>query len=146
MFEKYTDKARRTIFFARYEVSKLGGQLISPEHLLLGLLREDDSVLPRLLGEQDKPVREAIRQRVVERCRVGEEISTSVEIPLADEMKDLLKYAGEESEGMGQGQIGTEHLLLGLLRVEGSLAAGVLGEQGVEYGAVREALKEMAGE
>ena len=146
MFEKYTEKARRTIFFARYEVSELGGQSIGPEHLLLGLLRDDKSLIPRLLREQDETVREAIRRRLVERSRVGGKISASVEIPLADEAKNVLWYAAEESEGMGHRHIGTEHLLLGLLRVEDSFAAGVLREQGIGYEAVREALKEMYGE
>jgi ATP-dependent Clp protease ATP-binding subunit ClpC len=146
MFEKYTEKACRTIFFARYEVSQLGGQSIEPEHLLLGLLREDKSLFPRLLGERDKAAREAIRQRIEEHSSVGEKISTSVEIPLSEEARDILRYAAEESEGMAHRHIGMEHLLLGLLRLENSFTAGVLWEQGIRYEAVREVLKQVYGE
>ena len=146
MFEKYTEKARRVIFFARYEVSQLGGTSIGPEHLLLGLLREDKSLIPRLLGERDEPVREAIRRLIEEHSRVGEKISTAVEIPLTEAAKDVLKYAAEESEGMSHRHIGTEHLLLGLLRIDGAYAAAVLREHGVGYDAVREALRQMYGE
>ena len=143
MFEKYTEKARRTIFFARYEVSELGGQSIGPEHLSLGLLREDKSLIPRLLGEQDEPIRKAIRQRIEEHSRVGKKISTDVQIPLSDEAKDVLVYAAEESAAMSHRYIGTEHLLLGVLRVDGSFAASVLREHGLGYEAVREVLKQM---
>ena len=158
MFEKYTEKARRAIFFARYEVSQLVGLAIGPEHLLLGLLREDQSLIPRLLGERDEPVRQAIRQRIEERSRVGEMmstiaawdpdrmISTSVGIPLSDEAKAAIRYGEEEAEKMRHRHIGTEHLLLGVLRVEGSFVAGVLREQGIGYDEVREAVKQMYGE
>jgi ATP-dependent Clp protease ATP-binding subunit ClpC len=146
MFEKYTEKARRTIFFARYEVTELGGQAIGPEHLLLGLLREDKSLIPRLFREQDETVRDAVWRRLEEHSRVGEKISDSVEVALTEEAKNVLWYAAEESEGMGHRHIGTEHLLLGLLRAKDSFAASVLREQGIGYEAVREALEEMYGE
>lgn len=158
MFEKYTEKTRRAIFFARYEVSQLGGHAIGPEHLLLGLLREDQSLIPRLLGERDEPVRQAIRQRVEEHSRVGKMISTiaewdpnrmistPVEIPLSAEAKAILRCGEEEAEKMSHRHMGTEHLLLGVLRVEDSFAAGVLREQGIGYDEVREAVQQMYGE
>ena len=146
MFEKYTEKARRTIFFARYEVIELGGNAIEPEHLLLGLLREDKSLLPHLLREQEKSAKEGIRRKIEEHSRAGEKISTAVEIPLSAKAREVLIYAAEESEGMSHKHIGTEHLLIGLLRLKGSFAAGVLKEQGIIYEVVREALREMYGE
>jgi ATP-dependent Clp protease ATP-binding subunit ClpC len=158
MFEKYTEKARRAIFFARCEVSQLGGLAIGPEHLLLGLLRADQSLIPRLLGERDEPVRQAIRQRIEEHSRAGKMISTiaewdsnrmistSVGIPLSAEAKAALRYGEEEAERMRHRQMGTEHLLLGVIRVEGSFAAGVLREQGIGYDEVREAVERMSGE
>lgn len=147
MFEKYNEKARRAVFFARYEVAQLGGDAIEPEHLLLGLLREDKFLLARLLHERDKPVREAIRRQIAEHSSESKKISETVEIPLSNEAKNVLKYAAEESRGMLHKHIGTEHLLVGLLRADASFAAGVLREHGVEYeAAVREVLKQMYGE
>ena len=146
MFEKYTEKARRTIFFARYEVSELGGHAIEPEHLLLGFLREDKSLLQRLLRKEVRPVRATLRQRLQEHSRLGNKISTAVEIPLSAEAKEVLRKAAEESAGMGHRHIGTEHLLLGLVKVEGTFAAGVLEEHKIGYDEVRAAIKEMHGE
>jgi ATP-dependent Clp protease ATP-binding subunit ClpC len=145
MFEKYTAKARRTIFFARYEVSELGGNAIEPEHLLLGLLREDKSLIPHLFREQYKPMKELIRRKIEEYSRMGEKITTSVEIPLSVKAKKVLMYAAEESEEMSHKHIGTEHLLLGLLRLEGSFAASVLKEHGILDEVVREAVSKMYG-
>lgn len=135
MFEKYTEKARRVIFFARYEVSELGAKSINTEHLLLGLLREDKALLSRILPS-DVSVDE-IRKRVEGRVERGAKISTSVEIPLSDEAKEVLKYAAEESEGLKQGHIGTEHLLLGMLRQENSLAEKILTEMGLALSDMR---------
>jgi ATP-dependent Clp protease ATP-binding subunit ClpC len=146
MFEKYTEQARRTIFFARYEVSELGGDTIDPEHLLLGLLREDKTLLPLLLHERDEPAREAIRSEIEAHIRSGEKLSTSVEISLSAEAKAALLNAAEESEGMSHKHIGTEHLLLGVLRIEGSFAAGVPGAHGITHEVAREALRDMYGE
>jgi ATP-dependent Clp protease ATP-binding subunit ClpC len=135
MFEKYTEKARRVIFFARYEVSEHGSFSIEPEHLLLGLLREDKSLLSRLLPAE-VPI-EALRAQIESRIDKGEKISTSIEIPLSEESKRVLQYAAEESKDLSHMHIGTEHLLLGLLHAQGSLAAGVLQENGMNYSDVR---------
>jgi ATP-dependent Clp protease ATP-binding subunit ClpC len=141
MFERYTEKLRRMIFFARYEVSELGGQSIGPEHLLLGLLREDKSLLPHLLRERDGPVREAIRRRIEENSRVDEKMPTAVELPLTGEAKDVLRYAAEESERLSHTHIGPEHLLLGLLRLDGSFAAVLLRDYGISIDGIKEFLK-----
>jgi ATP-dependent Clp protease ATP-binding subunit ClpC len=142
MFGKYTGEARRTIFFARYEVSQSGGQAIEPEHLLLGLLRADKSLISRLLGKQGESVREAIRPRIAEHARAGAKLPTAVEVPLSEGAKGVLIGAAEESEGMRHRHVGTEHLLLGVLRLEESFAADVLREQGIEYDGVRGAVME----
>ena len=139
MFEKYTEKARRVIFFARYEVSEFGAKSIEPEHLLLGLLREDKSLVTRFL-----PARvsiEMIREQVESYMTKGEKISTSVEIPLSQMSKDVLKYAHEESENLQHRHIGTEHLLLGLLRHEDSVAERVLRGSGLGLAEVRQQIK-----
>jgi ATP-dependent Clp protease ATP-binding subunit ClpC len=138
MFEKYTEKARRVIFFARYEVSEFGSKAIEPEHLLLGLLREDEATLARFLPAGASA--EMIRGQVVCGLAKGDRISTSVEIPLSPLAKEVLEYAREESEGLGHRQIGTEHLLLGLLR-EGPEAGRVLRESGLELAGLRRRIK-----
>jgi ATP-dependent Clp protease ATP-binding subunit ClpC len=138
MFEKYTEKARRVIFFGRYEASQFGGHCIETEHLLLGLLREDKALTHRFLREST-PV-EAIRKQIEDNTVVREKVSTSVDMPLSDESRRVLGYAAEEAELLLHKHIGTEHLLLGLLREEGCFAARILNEHGVHLSSVREEL------
>jgi len=140
MFEKYTEKARRVIFFARYEVSEHGASSIETEHLLLGLLREDKALLSRFLPA-NVPI-EVLREQIESRIGQGEKISTSIEIPLSEASKNVLKYAVEESKGLSHRHIGTEHLLLGLLREQESLAAGVLLGSGMNYSDVRKVMED----
>ncbi|HMF55135.1 MAG TPA: exo-beta-N-acetylmuramidase NamZ domain-containing protein [Pyrinomonadaceae bacterium] len=130
MFERYTEKARRVIFFARYEASIFGAPAIEPEHLLLGLIREDRTLLDGFVAEGRVKLDE-VRKEVEKRVRVQEKIATSVELPLSAETKRLLAYAHEESDDLGHRHIGTEHLLLGVLRCNNSVAAEVLFEMGI---------------
>jgi hypothetical protein len=138
MFERYTEKARRVIFFARYEASQYGSRAIESEHLLLGLLREDRALARWLSGE--KIVEGQIRAEIESRIIRGERISTSVEMPLDEECKKILKFAAEEAERLGHRHVGTEHLLLGILRLEGSMAAQLLITKGFKPASVREQL------
>ncbi len=143
MFERYTEKARRVIFFARYEASQLGASAIEAEHILLGLLREDKGLTSRLL--RSPGVIESMRKEIESRAVVREKVSTSVELPLSPEAKRILSHAAEESERLGNRSIGTEHLLLGLLREENSLAAELLYDRGLRLNAVREELLRASG-
>lgn len=133
MFERYTEKARRVIFWARYEASQYGSPFIETEHLLLGLLRED--VLPGGF-ETKTTIRSEIEKQIVRRERT----STSVEIPLTEDSKKVLNKAAEEAERLAQRQVSTEHLLLGLLHAEGSLAAQILKARGLKLTTLREDL------
>jgi uncharacterized protein YbbC (DUF1343 family) len=144
MFERYTEKARRVIFFARYEASQFGAPAIEPEHLLLGLMREDKALMGRFLKRAQISI-EAIRREMESRTLLREKISTSVELPLAPETKRVLAYAHEESDRLQHRHIGTEHLLLGLLREDRSMAAEILYERGLRLNAVREQLGEQTG-
>jgi ATP-dependent Clp protease ATP-binding subunit ClpC len=144
MFERYTEKARRVIFFARYEASQFGAPAIEPEHLLLGLMREDKTLTARFLARAQTSL-EAIRKEIEGRAPLREKISTSVELPLAPETKRVLAYAHEESDRLQHRHIGTEHLLLGLLREERSMAAEILYERGLKLHAVREEISRSAG-
>jgi len=139
MFERYTERARRVIFFARYEASQLGSRTIETEHLLLGLIRENNGLTGKLLS-RSKIEADSIRTEIQARTEVREKISTSVEIPLSVESKRVLAYAAEEAEKMLHKYIGTEHILLGLLREKKSLASRILVEQGMRLSTAREDL------
>ena len=143
MFERYTEKARKVIFFARYEASQFGSPNIETEHLLLGLIREDKALSNRFFPAHHATV-ESIRRLVEGHTTIREKISTSVDLPLSDECKRVLAFAGGEAEGLGHKHIGTEHLLLGLLREEKCFAAGILREQGLQLDAIRQGLSREA--
>ena len=145
MFEKYTEKARRVIFFARYETSQLGARRIETEHVLLGLLREDKGLSSRFFPHAEAAL-ENIRKQVEGRTVSREKVSTSVELPLSDEAKRVLTYAAEEADRLMCNYVGTEHILLGLLREENSLAAEILYENGLRLSRVREELAGPAAE
>ena len=136
MFERYTERAKRAIYFARHEASQIGGDSIEPEHLLLGLLRE----LPAEVSSRLHISIERVRSEVQSHALLRDGVSTSVGIPLSAESKRVLQYARDEADRLSHENIGTEHLLLGVLRESGSAAAGILARQGVRAPAVREAI------
>ena len=144
MFERYTEKARRVIFFARYEASQFGAPAIEPEHLLLGLMREDKTLTGRFFPRAQITI-ESIRREIEGRTLLRERIPTSVELPLAPETKRVLHYSHEESDRLQHRHIGTEHLLLGLLREERSMAAQILFERGLRLAAVRDEIARQSG-
>ena len=139
MFERYTEKARRVIFFAREEASQVGSPYIETEHLLMGLLREDKALVKRFLPS-DAAV-ESIRKQVENHSTIREKFSTSVDLPLSQACKRVLAFAAEESQHLNHQHIGTEHLLLGLLREEKCFAAEILHERGLQLSTIREQLK-----
>ncbi len=142
MFERYTEKARRVIFFARYEASQFGSPYIETEHLLLGLLREDKALGHRFLYSHGTV--ESIRRQIESHTTIREKVSTSVDLPLSNECKRVLAYAAEEAERLGHKHLGTEHLLLGLLREENCFAQQILKERGIELETIRESLAKNA--
>src|SRR6187402_49071 len=119
MFERYTERARRVIFFARYEASQFGSTTIETEHLLLGLIREDKNLTNRFLRSSSSI--ENIRKEIEGRTTIREKVSTSIDLPLSNECKRILAYANEEAERLNHRHIGTEHLLLGILRRRNAL-------------------------
>jgi ATP-dependent Clp protease ATP-binding subunit ClpC len=135
MFERYTEKARRVIFFARYEASQFGSPYIETEHLLLGLLREDKALTNRFLRSHASV--DSIRKQIEGHTTIREKVSTSVDLPLSNECKRVLAYAAEEAERLSHKHIGTEHLLLGLLREEKCFAAEILHERGLKLLEIR---------
>jgi hypothetical protein len=143
MFERYTEKARRVIFFARYEASQYGSPYIETEHLLLGLLREDRALAKWFPGESS--VEPGIRTEIEGQITQRERISTAVEVPLTEECAKVLKLAGEEADRLGHRHVGTEHVLVALIRVEGSLASKLLRKRGLKPEAIREQLAKTPG-
>jgi ATP-dependent Clp protease ATP-binding subunit ClpC len=139
MFERYTEQARRTIFFTRHEANQYGSPYVTIEHLLLALLRADKKLFEILLPESKHAKRLEKELRTELEKQVPERISTSVDLPLGNQSKRALAYAAEEAERLSDRHIGTEHLLLGLLR-EPSLAAEILRANGLELRGVRERL------
>src|SRR6266542_2253052 len=144
MFERYTEKARRVIFFARYEASQFGSPYIETEHLLLGLLREDKALANRFL--RSHAAVESIRKQIEGHTTIREKVSTSVDLPLSHECKRVLAYGAEEAERLNHKHIGTEHLLLGLLREDKSFAAEILHERGLRLSQVREEIARSSSE
>lgn len=136
MFERYTEKARRVIFFARYEASQYGSPCIETEHLLLGLLREDKALTHRFLRSYGAA--ESIRRQIDAHTTFRKKSSTSIDLPVSDECKRVMNYAADEAQRLSHEHIGTAHLLLGVLREEHCFAAGLLHERGLRIMAVRE--------
>ena len=145
MFERYTERARRVLFFARYEATQLGSTSIETEHLLLGLIREGKGLTSRIFARSHLSL-ESIRKDIEGRTVFREKVSTSVDIPFSTETKHVLQFAAEEADRLLHTYIGTEHLLLGLLREERSVAASILYEKGMRLASVREDIVQLLNE
>lgn len=133
------------IFFARYEALQYGSEVISPEHVLLGLMREDKTISARFFPFRHSLTVDTIRREVEERIVPKERIPQSAELHLAPETKRILAFTKEESERLGARKIGVEHLLLGILREENSIAAEILYQYGVRLHGVREKINQQSG-
>jgi len=145
MFEKYNEKARRALFFARYEASKLGSRVIESEHILLGILREGEETVTEILRRfQVKP--EEIRREIEGERVFVERISSTAELPLSEESKKILAYASHEAESMLHQTVGSEHLLIGILRVDACVAMRILVQHGLDVYSVREEVLSIAKE
>jgi ATP-dependent Clp protease ATP-binding subunit ClpC len=139
MFERYSERSRRIIFFARYEALQYGSPSIAPEHILLGLLREDKTVTSRFLTKNVQIGSEKIRAEVEDRIVVRDRIPQSAELHLSQETKRVLFYANEESRLARNRFVLPEHILAGLLREERTIAAEVLFQFGLRVQDVRSA-------
>jgi uncharacterized protein (TIGR03435 family) len=137
MFERFTERARRVLFFAREEASQLGSIHIDTEHLLLGLIRDGKGLSNRLFADAGIAV-DDIRNEVLRRVPARSKTSTSPEIPFSAAAQRVLQHSAEEADRLLHDYLGTEHLLLGLLSEEGSVAADVLTSRGLRLDTVRE--------
>jgi len=138
MFERYTERSRRVIFFARYEALQYGSPVISPEHVLLGLLREDKTLSSRYFPYTPTISPDKIRRDIEERIVVRDRMPQSSELHLSADTKRVLVIANEESRLLKQRNVSPEHVLLGIIRHSTSIAAEVLASYGLRPQDVRD--------
>jgi ATP-dependent Clp protease ATP-binding subunit ClpC len=138
VFEKYSGKSRRVVFFARYEASQLGAGEIEPEHFLLAIIREDPALLERILpqGEAGSTL---LRSTIETKMRQGPKLAGSIDLPLSQRAKTMMSSAASEAENAGDERITPNHLMLGLLLDQGSPAARLLTDHGVTAQSIRQA-------
>jgi heme-degrading monooxygenase HmoA len=138
VFERFDESARRSLFFARYEVTQLGGLTIEPEYLILGILRDSPQTILRFAapGTTDGAIREALRLP-----SGREKVSTSVEIPFSADAKEILTQTRIEADDLKNHWIRPEHILLGVMGKTSGAATRALHDAGVGANAIREYLR-----
>ncbi len=136
MFERFTDRARRVVALAQEEARMLNHNYIGTEHLLLGLIRESEGVAAKALESLGISL-EAVRQQVKEIIGRGQQ-APSGHIPFTPRAKKVLELSLREADGLGHNYIGTEHLLLGLIREGSGVAAQVLVKLGADLNRARQ--------
>ncbi len=135
MWQRFTERARKVVFYAQEEAQKFGEGYVSTEHLLLGLVRESDSVAAQVLEAIGVSLNR-IRIEVEKQVPRGDARPSS-DMTLTPRAKRVIDLSYEEARGLGNNYIGTEHLLLGLLRERDGLAGRVLQKLGLEVEIVR---------
>jgi len=135
MWQRFTERARKVVFFAQEEAQKFGEGYVSTEHLLLGLVRESDSVAARVLEKLSVSL-SRIRQEVEKQLPRGD-ARPSQDMTLTPRAKRVIDLAYDEARNLNNNYIGTEHLLLGLIREGDGLAGRVLAKLGVELDRAR---------
>ena len=136
MFERFTERARQVVVLAQEEARTLKHNYIGTEHILLGLLREEEGLAARVLESLDITV-ERVRSQVVRIVGSGEEV-TAGQIPFTPRAKKVLELALREALSLGHNYIGTEHILLALLELEAG--TGVLSGLGIDKKAAETAI------
>ncbi|MEQ9337239.1 MAG: Clp protease N-terminal domain-containing protein, partial [Miltoncostaeaceae bacterium] len=126
MFERFTERARQVVVLAQEEARTLKHNYIGTEHILLGLLREEEGLAARVLEGLEITVEE-VRAQVIRIVGSGEEV-TSGQIPFTPRAKKVLELALREALSLGHNYIGTEHILLGLVRENEGVAARILAD------------------
>ncbi len=143
MFERFTERARKVVYLAQQEASRLGHNVVGTEHLLLGLVAEGDGVAAKALETLDIRL-EKIRLEVEKIIGVGE-TNPFGEIPFTPRAKRVLELAVDEGRQLGHNYVGTEHILLGLIREGEGVAAQVLKNLGADLERVRKQVMSLLG-
>ncbi|MEK7291080.1 MAG: Clp protease N-terminal domain-containing protein, partial [Planctomycetota bacterium] len=137
MFDRFTDRARKVRALAREEARRFNHEYIGTEHILLGLVKEGSGVAANVLQNLDIEMKK-IRLEIEKIVQSGSDLVSVGQLPFTPRVKKVLEYAMEEARALGHNYIGTEHLLLGLLREQEGVAAQVLLNLGVKLEDVRE--------
>src|SRR3984957_11614569 len=143
MFERFTDRARRVVVLAQEEARMLNHNYIGTEHVLLGLIHEGEGVAAKALESLGISL-DAVRQRVEEIIGQGQQ-APSGHIPFTPRAKKVLELSRREASQLGHNYIGTEHILLGLIREGDGVAAQVLVHLGADLNRVRQQVIQLIG-
>jgi len=144
MFDRFTDRAKKVMSFARQEAMKFNHEYIGTEHILLGLVQEGSGVAANVLKNMTVDL-EKIRHEVEKIVKTGPSMVTMGQLPFTPRAKKVLELSMEEASQLSHNYIGTEHLLLGLIRENEGIAAQVLMNLGVKLDEVREEVLEFLG-
>jgi len=144
MFERFTDRARKVMGLANQEAQRLNHEYIGTEHILLGLVKEGSGVGANVLKNLDVDLRK-VRLEVEKLVKAGPEMVTMGKLPQTPRAKKVIEYAIEEARSLNHNYVGTEHLLLGLLREQDGVAAQVLRNLGLKLEEVREEVLNLLG-
>src|SRR4051794_4822688 len=137
MYERFTDRARKVMQLANQEAQRLNHEYIGTEHILLGLVKEGSGVAANVLKNLDVDLRK-IRLEVEKLVQSSPEVGTPGKLPQTPRAKKVIEYSIEEARNLNHNYVGTEHLLLGLLREQEGVAAQVLMNLGLRLEDVRE--------
>src|SRR6201986_2850213 len=144
MFERFTDRARKVMALANQEAQRFNHEYIGTEHILLGLVKEGSGVGANVLKNLDVDLRK-IRLEVEKLVQSGPEMVTMGKLPQTPRAKKVIEYSMEEARNLNHNYVGTEHILLGLLREQEGVAAQVLMNLGLKLEEVREEVLNLLG-
>ncbi|MBN1341877.1 MAG: ATP-dependent Clp protease ATP-binding subunit [Phycisphaerae bacterium] len=144
MFERFTDRARKVMALAHQEAQRFNHEYIGTEHILLGLVKEGSGVGANVLRNLNVELRN-VRLEVEKLVKSGPEMVTMGKLPQTPRAKKVIEYAIEEARNLNHNYVGTEHLLLGLLRERDGVAAQVLQNLGLKLDEVREEVLNLLG-
>ncbi|MDA0375131.1 MAG: ATP-dependent Clp protease ATP-binding subunit [Planctomycetota bacterium] len=144
MFDRFTDRAKKVMSFARQEAQKFNHEYIGTEHILLGLVQEGSGVAANVLKNMNIDL-EKVRHEVEKIVKTGPSMVTMGQLPFTPRAKKVLELSMEEASQLNHNYIGTEHLLLGLIKENEGIAAQVLMNLGVKLDEVREEVLEFLG-
>ena len=144
MFERFTDRARKVMALANQEAQRFNHEYIGTEHILLGLVKEGSGVGANVLKNLDIDLRK-VRLEVEKLVKSGPDMVTMGKLPQTPRAKKVIEYAIEEARSLNHNYVGTEHLLLGLLRETDGVAAQVLMNLNLKLEEVREEVLNLLG-
>ena len=142
MFERFTDRARKIIALANQEAQRFNSQYIGTEHILLGMLKEGSGVAASALKSMEIDLRK-VRLETEKLVKCGPDIVTMGKLPQTPRSKKVIEFAVEEARNLHHDYVGSEHILLGLLRESDGIAAQILMNLGIKSEDVRKAVLEL---